>query len=220
MKRTFLILLALIMILGSFASYAVAEDFSLRGGVKYGMTESEVKETEKSNGNSISPSEVSPQTDKNVKGIRYKDISIAGLDNCTLDYYFSKDGKLIEIDYFLGPNGYAPPSGTYESMKETLTSKYGEPVINATGDMLDLTSYSLADNLLLYSLLGGKFNGLCQWMVEYDDCVAVIEIYNFGMSNPIPYVDYRLYTKEEVQAVIQENTDQMKNQEDARNNDL
>ena len=220
MKKQVAFLIALILTLCSFSTYALGDVFTLRGGIKYSMSEAEVRATEKNNGNNVSPEESATSTDESIKKLTYNGISIAGLDACTLYYYFSKDDRLLEIGYYLGPNGKAPPSGTYEAMKETLVNKYGTPTIDSTGKMLDLVPYGLANSLLLFQLLGGNLNDLCQWVVEFDDCVAIIDLYNFGLQTLKPYVEYRLYTKEEVQSAINQRTEERRDQEDARNNDL
>lgn len=220
MKKIIALLISTMIVIVCLSTWAVADEFSLRSGIKFAMSEQEVRTVEKGNGNNVNPEEVASNADESIKKLQYSGVSIAGLDNCTLSFFFSKDGKLQEVGYYLGPNGSAPPSGTYEVMKETLINKYGEPTINATGSMLDLVPYGLADNLLLYQLLGGSLNDLCQWLVEYDDCVVLIDLYNFGLKTLKPYVEYRMYTKEEVQSVINNKTEQLENQENARNNDL
>lgn len=76
MKKMFCLVIALIVMLGSVA--ALAEEFSLHSGVKFGMTREEVAAAEKANG--FKPQDNSEYDTLDVNGF------IAGYNNSDIKY--------------------------------------------------------------------------------------------------------------------------------------
>lgn len=91
MKKIISILIVLLIMISSF-SYA--EPFEIRSGIAFGMTLEEVEGIEQKNGASI------------IKKEDYKDYfclivetTVAGFDNCHIDYYFDNERGLFKILY-------------------------------------------------------------------------------------------------------------------------
>lgn len=205
MKRSICLFLivALMAMSISFASaedYAVFnEEFSIRDGIKYGMSLAEVKEVEKSNGNGQYASEAQ-QLDNGGRDIDYDGLSVAGVSNSYVRYTFDSNDRLYDIGYGLGDIdvSYSSAKKVYDEMRQNLEDKYGKP-INDSDDIFDIYSNQMQNMLFMASFFNvtGEF---CQWIAQYNDCWCVIDlmVFNDSMSSNFCYIGYRLVSYEEM----------------------
>ena len=220
-KLILLILIGALLLTGT----ALAEfnkmdgDFTIRGGVMFGMTPDEVKGIE-----SGTPSE-SEERDCFELGYGGLD-SLAGIpiyraasDN--IEYKFSlNDRKLYAIEYWYGYyDGGADEYFT--ELCSTITKKYGEPLHYNDGKTFSVTTPTLKSwmgyvGMGLYSL-----RQLSEWVVEYNNYYIMIDVFTLrdkGTDQLI--VGYKMISKEEMAEIITEAITNEQEKESQRNNDV
>ena len=195
MKKTISIFLILSVLTVCIIGAALAEEFSVRNGVKFGLSANDVFAIEKENGITKTPSKYD---DTDYTSYSYSDVSIAGKLGY-LNYEFSKDDKLLGIRYLYEEYSNTKIADTYIEMEQLLKEKYGEPLNTDSSGVL-FPSYTSA-------LRYGKIRKLLnyeEWLVEYDDYAVIIDI--VFCNNKKAYtcaIGYKCITKEEMNLIVQ-----------------
>ncbi len=204
MKKTVSVFLVLTIFIVCIIGSAIAEDFSVRNGIKFGMSKKEVNSIEKSIG-SIKLGAFGEFPD-----ILEYEGSVAG-EESIIQYCFSENGLTL-INYDIGKGSAEKknisPSreDMFYSLKDTLTKKYGEPVSSDNTIIPD----SLNGDLLRLHRKTAAFDKN-EWLVEYDNYfVIILETIDtekgklpgstFNYTNQPLNLTYLYITKEEIAA--------------------
>ena len=131
MKKLISILLAMIIAMASVS--ALAEEFTLHSGTKFGMSLDEVKSIETSNGYTVENTSLKYafyDTDgkyysKATNALQIKG-TMAGIENSTLSYYFNDNNELFAAVYKFGPLVHEGNIVEYADIQNTLSQKYSE----------------------------------------------------------------------------------------------
>lgn len=182
MKRIISLTLLIVMLL---SASAIAEDFTLHSGVRFGMSTTEVESAEKSNG--FLPKSSDGET--SVTG------SIAGIKEAAIEYYYFEN-KLFLANYDLGytykkeTDEINQLQSDYEMISDSLQMKYGSTEYN----WLSNKKYNLPDRyhdkctsafgkqewyIEWYKKIGSDDPGVLidkyeQWLVMFDDGSGVL----------------------------------------------
>ena len=238
MKRVIACLLSIILMLCFIP--ALAEDFTLHSGVKFGMNKEEVINAEKNAGFADTESEdmddmfthncsaIHEQSGVKVKG------QIAGVDDSLIHYHFNKDGVLDSAVYDFTNH---PKGGVYSPIRESLIKKYGTPDIDFSEiwhSSLSMCVYSLADKWVEeynipeigYSCKVDYLNN-DSWLVPQDDgsyiiitgCECNITITKAG-TFCFTFVGYQHFDKEVIENTLAEVKEKADNYNSQLENDL
>ena len=187
------------------------EPYSIRGGIRFGMSIEEVSEVE-AKSQTATPKVKEPGAYgemKNVTQMVYRVPSLAGIEVSSsipgnipesLSYIFDSDGHLFEIKYWFGLTASNSKAQEIISKLNTLlTQKYGKALHASDGEVFPLFSASLYDQMLF----GTKIT-LNQWLVEYEACYVVIDNYYYQNSKGkySIYLAQRMLEKVDVELVL------------------
>lgn len=167
MKKMLCLVISLIVLLGSVA--ALAEEFTLHSGVKFGMTREEVAAAEKANG--FKTKDNSSYDTLDVEGF------IAGYDNSDIMYSF-KNNSMTSAHYHFGRND----DKVFPAVKETLISKYGEPIYEDVDGYIDFRIHGMTvwDTLKHFSgYLQCSVEGFSQWIYPIEGGYVDIMLMDF-----------------------------------------
>lgn len=244
MKKTVSIILLCIMMLAlagcssNSSSVSVGkkfnEEFSVRNGIKFGMTKDEIIEIENNTIASydymIKDFDYNPSMEDLYNKYHTMRVITKVLDQDfqTIQYHFDADYKLIDFGYELNEKF------TYDELLKLLKSKYGNPVNKDLAQYICGENYSpLITYLPLMDFPGShEINAnSVYWIVEYKDGVVLIEL-NDGINKEskvsgnkdVCFIGYRKITKEAIQEGINKAKDsdkqREKEKEDAINSDI
>ncbi len=227
MKKLNIILVSVSILILCIVQSSFADDFSVRNGIRFGMTIDEVKQIETRNG--ITDSDI--YLDK-VNGDYYcfgLTTSIAGIDGSRLLYQFDPDTKLlIDFRYMLGPSGTSIDlvDEYFKTVSQSLINKYGEPLHSSTTDgiIFPLLSNSMKsasnDRIITYY----------QWLVDFNDYYILIDAIrsdNLFLPKYPQYdnaIGYKYVLKEDAEKALQDFVDEQNQREqrieDETNRDL
>ena len=142
MKKIISILIILSVFMGCFVGNALADEFSVRNGIHFGMTIDEVKQIEIQNG--------LPDPVQGDDYLVYNDVNIAGIDDGRISYEFT-DNKLSIIDYWFGLYvGSISNTG-----KNVPTDKEKNSIYNRVKNIFDTLDGALSEK---YELIGSKID--------------------------------------------------------------
>ncbi len=203
------------------------EEFTVHGGVKFGMKANEIIEFEANNGYLFKEEDhfqLLFPIEKN-RLICYG-ITVAGIEDSSVYYFFDDSGAMTTCLYYRDDSYSEPFENT--NVLNTLTEKYGNP-ISSGEDFIDIGSAFDAIELFGYRYafrksMGGyvSLNELYQWIEETDNgyvdimLVMFTETFDNGKSFNNMAISYSFRTEEEVTSVL----DEGKRLQDSRNNDL
>lgn len=196
---------------------ALADDFSIRNGLLFGMTADEVKKIEKNNG----IEKWSGEKETYLSG----HASVAGYNNTFILHSFRSDDKgvyrLYEVFYQIGEIG----RDVFTSLSQSLIDKYGPPQHSYYTDKYIFPIHSDAmERAILYksNTTSGPYY---EWVLDYNKYHVLIDITlyadseTYGLPMKIA-VSYRYITDDDIQAYndsAQENENRI---ETERNRDL
>lgn len=198
---------------------ASAEEFSLRNGVKFGMTEDKVIQTEE-----IGFEDADWSKFTSLKAIRSAEaLTLAGADG-TIVYFFDKNEGLVACFYRhngMSLLGNIINDSDNQAVIDKLTEKYGQPIgegsdyvsIGKYIDAVDWYNEAFRGETDPYDLT------FYQWLAPTDDgYVDIMFLYTrYRQGSPDSRtITYTFRTNEEVEAVL----DQIQQKEDSLNNDL
>lgn len=187
MKKMLCLVISLVVILSSVS--ALAEEFTLHSGVKFGMTREEVTAAEKANG--FRTQENSSYDTLDVEGF------IAGYDNSEIMYSF-KDNSMTSVHYHFGQND----DKVFPAVKATLISKYGEPIYEDIDGYIDFSIHgrTVLDTWEEFSgYLKCSVIGFSQWLYPieggYVD-IMLMDFYIDMMDRDYNVLSYSFVTEE------------------------
>lgn len=201
MKKTFSVLLILMIFVGCCFGNAMADVFSVHSNVQFGMSMDEVKKLESDAG-----FEVNESTDlfRDCPTLEVTG-NIAGVSGAAITYLFDNNKKLKEADYRMFAIGGI--GGDYDTLLSALINKYGTPNADETWiaalnnpDIL-MTGRMIAyiSNAMFGSVVSSKGEA---WLQEQEDGTFVsIDIFNIINSDgkKLNYITYGSYTSEEIE---------------------
>ncbi len=162
--------IALIMTILCVSSMAVAEEkevFSIRNGIRFGMTIEEVQKHEKA---------PVKRSDENSRWIDYSPVTIVDIDNCLVEYKFSDSNRLNSVFMNLCNDraNYITVSSQYDTLNRALIEKYGAPLVLGKGESSIYASPHLNQVVKFLSLYDNyKYD---EWVFVSDDESSVIVI--------------------------------------------
>ena len=133
MMKRMVCTLALLLVLVLSVS-ALAEEFTLHSGVKFGMTIEEVMQAEKDAGFEPTEGTIDTQNCSEIhqkNGVHIEEQQVAGVDDAYIQYHFDNEGKLDSAIYNLR-RGYFESS----DIKDSMIEKYGKYYEQATSDRI------------------------------------------------------------------------------------
>lgn len=221
MKKFISIMVAMVIMMSSISAFAITigkgqmpfenatvieGDFSVRNGIKMGMTIQEIQEIElHENGNNPPSgmwgiSTAKTETMGRTTMMNYSEKVLAGIEcekaMSSLVYYVGNDG-LISIVYCFGSQG----NDTYDELFSTLKEKYGEPLINNQDELLPLITP--AYNPYFYENGRYRIKTHAEWLLDYDDTYIVLDLVHYNDNHM--YLGYRGILKEtEIKPAISE----------------
>ena len=155
-----------------FSVASVAEGFSVRNGITFGMTEQEIIDIEGKNGNT--------EYEEPSSGlIKFNVDSIAGIEGgkyTSVEYSFEEqNNSLFDINYGFGNFSNLPEQ--YSSLLDAFVEKYGEPSITNIDQALKLSS--VIEDYQFTMAIGGKIKVLDfhRWEKQYDEGPVIIDLF-------------------------------------------
>ena len=204
MKKTACLFLALLLLLcastGALCESVFQEPFSIRSGIRFGMTYDEVRAAETATVSSDTQLLTYAHSPTRYAAyLYYSGLTLAGYADTDLQYGFDEYGELKDITYLLGKLG----DKAYDDLLSKLSGKYGEPQFTAPSvlETEALRMYTANDSISNNSL--HRYNG---WLLSYTDCYVKMELVSAksvisGKSFYWNVIGYRLISFEEFQSV-------------------
>lgn len=199
MKKLLSFILVSILFATCITGSALADEFSLHSGVKFGMTEQEISSLESQAGFSLKDVFVLSSTPmKKITG------QVAGIQDSEIIYAFDSDGKMFASTYQLGGK-YADFDPDYSIIEQALTDKYGQPDNSWFPAVVMVSSYEPFN----YFISWGNFSAslpenYSSWLIKQDDesCVLIVHYYAFGgASTQFHIIGYQKYTANEIESI-------------------
>lgn len=231
MRRVISILTAIIIIIATASAFAegttMEGDFSIRSGIKFGMSINEVRGIETNSAGETSTKDSA--TMGTITQLGYHADSIAGVPcsgkSTTLNYCFNSTGKLEAIHYWYGYYNRNSASSYYKEIYNLMCEKYGTPLFNDDGGLFDICSPAF-DNYFLSKAYGGKntIPAYSEWLVEYDDTWVVIDVVLHDMkvkSGDYEFsVGYRSISKENMAKMVGDAANAAAEKKQEQNSDI
>ena len=211
----FLFLMAMMLL----CSTASAEDFTLRNGIKFSDSMSDVisKETLGISSSTEKGFSDTPRVVITNKG------EIAGIINSHIEYYFDSNNQLKMV-FYIFPD--VPASlehiniDYFNSINDALMSKYGEPRSQNPDDAFILTSINYNSASILTKMTSstggyGVFEHYAEWIVNCGEYKVKIEHIEFCMGKSYSeaesshIISYLYFTDADVEAAAQEKLDKL-----------
>ena len=222
MKRivSALLIFALLLSSAAFAEFIQIDgDFSIRGGVMFGMSPEEVKAVE-----SGTPSE-------NERNGEFS-LGYAGLDSLAgipilrnrsdvITYVFPLPGKKLDaVEYWFGY--YDGGADKYfEELCGTISNKYGKPLHYNDGKTFARLTPTLETWLSYVGMGIYKMGQLGEWVIDYGNYYVMIDVFTLrddGTDQLI--VGYKYISAEEMAEIISDAISDEQEKENQRNNDV
>ena len=204
MKRIFILCLVCTLLFSSFAS---AEEFTLRNGIKFGDTMEEVKNKETLEidkfVDKIDTSENDTSSDDETKypySITTKKGTLAGISDSYIYYQFDAEKTLRNVDYCFKSSSYKDfVDNDYDNVNQGLRRKYGSPLGYSGGSMYIFSGTAITFAALiayLYDYIDGygDLRDYDEWVVDADGYHVKIEQveYYYGSSYSSLTYGYRM----------------------------
>lgn len=160
------------------------EDFSIRGGVTFGMSKEEVVVIEKNNGNNPSLN--------TTKQISFEKMQFLDAKDVSLNYHFTTQEELSSFAYTINTKL------TFSKLKAVMQEKYGVPWLTSELSFFKTAIWNEHPYNLFLSVGGSRWNanklsgyrpknygdrsfplyisGYAVWLIKYNDYAVVIEL--------------------------------------------
>ena len=231
MKRTLAVLILCIVVFTSVFACAENEKFTLRNGIHFLDSIEKVVELE------TIPLEKYHWDSEVYGGSCYHGTGkIVNVDNSNVDFYFDKEGKLKEMRYNLlagiknGPLGFAKyddARSVYDTILETLTGKYGDPLQFDAGKVSIYAAGETRKTATQDGIITNKPKETTEWLVDEGDYCVKIELYLcasedvFNRTNTYRvFVGYAYISQDKMDELYQQHVDQTNQEKENLNNDL
>ena len=179
------------------------EGFTLRNGIHFGESPSDVKSRE-----TLSLS----SEDENT--LVYKG-TVASYDG-TVEFTFGETGGLTDMCYEIGESGNSSShESIYDSLKAGLVKKYGDPLALPDGKPHPVHGkayekvFAEITASLASSVKSAKIVNYDEWLLEFDDCAVKIDLIDScsGAVNDMEYrvlLSYHFASGEEINKIPEE----------------
>lgn len=227
MKKLISFILAITLALSMVAAMAEEEEFSVRNGIKFGMTPDEVKAIEAELGSPLKSEDSDPVYKGTDYTLDYWYVPVAGYEGTAIYYYF-KDNALFEIVYHFNANSELSTTkdGALKIARDIyqgLADKYGEADEDGSGIYYDVPSYEFRRALTApYDL---EIAAYSEWLKKIKDGYLTIDL--FVRGDGYPKIDrytttlaYHKSTTEEVESKIESEKQAEEEKQKQRNSDL
>lgn len=218
MKKAISILLVILILIVCGIEVGIAEDFSIRNGIKFGMSMDEVAEIEEANNSIVEKSEYSVSATANV----------AGFDDCHIYYGFT-DNQLVSISYNWGhyygsdyselEKFFSDSNEKYDVIEKHLSEKYKQIGYIDNGKIIYIPFGNEYDLLCITSQNNGNYDvhGFKQYLAnDGSDYVDILicsytrdtkDGFGFKVLSGDFQVKYNFIPKEEYDSVVNEIND-------------
>lgn len=170
MKKLISFVLVIVLALSMVAAMAEEEEFSVRNGIKFGMTLDEVKAIEAANGNE--------NGEEFGRTISYENVSVAGYPGTSIEYWFD-DGSLFQIVYFIGDDTDDETeefaAKAVSELATSLEEKYGEPAY-AGGKVVAPTRSEKFDSYIGQGMFY-KIPAFSEWLIKKANGYVNIDLF-------------------------------------------
>lgn len=190
MKRVYL--LFLMMVLLCTVGIATADSFTMRNGVQFGMTVSEVGKLE-----------TMPRSKETISSVYFYGYGeIAGIKNSAVEYHFDNNKlKGVEIHFDdLHKSGKLTVIQDYSDINALLQGKYGEPIGNTNGRSSALRGYEFETFITFYNFW--KSMDYEEWLLQIDGGYVKIDHYLVVGTNNTHMIEYTFFTEKEVNKLL------------------
>lgn len=198
-----LIIFALPVLASAASATRMEGNFSIRNGITYRMTADEIMAAERAYGTDMSDAWIAdarigesvisvvdntaPEGKSLMGGVRINRLKLLGKlsDYGSLLFLVDENGYFCEMIYQINAGDYEQFSypgdearEDYARLKSDLTNKYGKPigeVASGKGSLLGAHTHSF--NQAGYFGIVYTFSDCTQWLLQYDDCYCVIELF-------------------------------------------
>jgi len=231
MKKTLIILLACLLVIGNIAFPVFAETaeeetgFTLRNGIKFGDSIEDVKSKETF---AIDEDSSTIADDGSITWLETEEGTISGYDGY-VSFHFGEDSCLDEMKYHFSETTLKDScQSRFDTLRDGLTRKYGTPLGNYGGNCYVITTSAIDGAVLMYTLIDmmdgvGDYLDYDEWIVDIgkDEHVKIDMIayyYGTSYSDLTYYLDiaYKYFTDDDLLNKQQEKQEQ----QDAVDNDL
>ena len=190
MKRLYLLFLVIVLLCT--VGMATADSFTMRNGIQFGMTVSEVNKLE-----------TMPRSKKTISSVYFYGYGkIAGIKNSGVEYHFEKKklkGVEIHFDDLHKKSKYAVIQD-YSDINALLQGKYGEPIGNKNGHSSALRGYEFETFMQYYTLW--KSMDYEEWLLQIDGGYVKIDHYLVIGANNVHMLEYTFFTEKEVNKLV------------------
>lgn len=165
-KTAFGVLLVLAMLAGVF-SVSLAEEFSIRNGIRFGQDPDTIIGIEKENGFAPNHTDLY-EGDEDDQLYFETGIRLGKVECLRIEYDFNKSDKLMYQCYYVSRGGY----DDYSYLREALIKKYAEPAHDNDGKTPSKISAR-------YTRLGlDTHDHDCHWLLPYENYDVVIDLWD------------------------------------------
>lgn len=189
-------------------------DFSIRNGIFFGMTPTDIIKREDGKG------------EENSNFPEFINIGYSGFDSLAgipiehnnsdvITYRFDKwTNELMEISYWFGYYDY---NGTkyFSELKNNISNKYGNPTHDNDGEIFPSPTTKFESDInFLSGTKSYDISNYSEWIVQYDNYYVLIDLYLIsGPSSDELSMGYKIITNEEMasyeKGVVQNQQDRM-----------
>lgn len=178
----------------SVCASAEETEFSVRGGITFGLSIDEVKNIEKENGNGKETKYYRNALNEHYEHLKYENASVFGYKGIPIKYDF-KDGGLVYFDYmFEGKTAFS-------DLEDSLISKYGSCTYSGSNQdsslktFDDVPNYAKVDDHLsqtMYACLNNPYVDANYkiWIIEMPDYAYLITL---TLNNNLIYGESKSY---------------------------
>lgn len=201
-KRIMALVLVSVMLM--VAQTALAEEFTVHAGVKFGETKEEVKNKE--------TLELDEEADTKLT---YKG-TVANINNSSIEYYFNDEGYLNDVLYSFPTSTTRDTISTrFDTIESGLVRKYGKSLGNSGGDFYIITGPAFDNAVAFIALMmwldgTGDVVDYGEWIVPNEEDNVKIDLiayytrdskYNY---NYFLMLSYHPFTDEDLKAAQDE----------------
>jgi len=215
MRKTVAVLLALVMVLCLGVNALAEKEFPLHNGILFGDTLDTVKEKE---AGKVTIQDGSKDKTNKV----WFSGTIAGMDGSVRFDFDESTGKLTDMIYtFNGMPGPSECDENYNTLRDGLIRKYGDPLGNTDGtiDIITGLAFEYAATLMnLYESMKigtGDLHNYDEWIIDCDGYYVKIDLVAYYIqSSDTDYkinVSYHYFTEADRDNAIREKENQNKN---------
>jgi len=213
MKKYICILLLVVFVMSLIPAFGEANriegDFSIRSGVKFGMTIDEVDRIETEvNG-------LPAGTRQNDSDLYYGVETLAGISGLGGydDLWYTFDKSTGQMNYFR--YDFGRKTSHYEELKANIIGKYGNPIHDNDGNIFPI----ITDGMKTFLKRGLRISPYCEWLLQFDDCYVVMDLWVQPDYDQM-VLGYMRITNEEMEQLMLDSAVEDAEKNASRDNDI